>query len=548
MLRRDGGCPRCGVKLPRIEMVRHLWARHKKLLAGRRVRSPWRLIERWTTGPGGGTANAHRNLLRWGTHDDRSLAAARSDANRRRGGLCPHCFAITPLDAATFPAADDVRPLNLSHGRLSGHGFVVELAPTLLGSRLRIETPSGVLFNGPEPSAAGLPWRSRWPVTSGVAVALLLAATLPPVWALLVTASVLVIALGIALELRKHEPDDRPDRLIDHAWRILVPRLRVEDADFVAALAVMSERHGDPRSREKSLERSLSTIRGAVGEKTALPWHLLALERLAVADATATGGDPVILLANSILPCLTGKLTPLAAELLLTPDMFVDWSRGRKARLRVLLAGRAFEAGLGVWDLHTLGRTLPSLARVLSVEDTDGLARLRMIWELRSSRPWRHCGPAATVFELANFPMLGGQHLETAPDLLLFQPLPTGGEPVHVLASGRGLIVGGQLIHDWPTEIETRPLPGSRGGGDEIRFGTHSIHVHGNVEEIVRKLTMWGDYLFGEFLPWIGNALTRSGDGSTDRLGPLTVTCPECQTSFLGRRGDLGRQTLAESS
>src|SRR5207245_9079410 len=173
---------------------------------------------------------------------------------------------------------------------------------------------------------------------------------------------------------------------------------------------------------------------------------------------------------------------------LLAPDLRSGWTRGELARLRVLLAARAFAAGLGVWDLHALGQAVPRLGRVLNVDDTDGLARLRLLWDQRSTRPWRQCGPAATAFELANYPMLGGQHLETAPDLLLFQPLPAGGEPVHLLACGRGLMVGVGLIHAWPTPIETKPLPGSKGGGYELRFGAHAVQVHGNVDELVGKL------------------------------------------------------------
>ncbi|HEX4591613.1 MAG TPA: hypothetical protein VH120_16875, partial [Gemmataceae bacterium] len=256
---------------------------------------------------------------------------------------------------------------------------------------------------------------------------------------------------------------------------------------------------------------------------------------------------PVVVLTDAVRPCFTGELTPATADLLLDPGQLAGWSRGSIARLRVLLAARAFESGLGVWDLHALGRALPQLGRVLNVNDTDGLARLRCLWDQRAARPWRRCGPAATVFELSKYPMLGGQHLETAPDLLLFQPLPAGGEPVHLLACGRGLIVGGGLIHEWPTRIDSRPLPGSRGGGYELRFGPHAVQVHGDVDALIQKLLEWGDYFFKEFLPWIGNALIRPDDGASDRLRPLTVRCPECRTAFVGRRGEVGRR-LTETS
>jgi hypothetical protein len=61
-------------------------------------------------------------------------------------------------------------------------------------------------------------------------------------------------------------------------------------------------------------------------------------------------------------------------------------------------------------------------------------------------------------------------------------------------------------------------------------------------------LEAWGGYFFEEFLPWIGNALSRPDDGTPERLDKLSVTCPECGTPFLGRRGDLGRRNLAKSS
>ncbi len=547
------GCPRCGIKLPREAMGRHLWDRHHRLLAGRRVRSPWRLIDLWAASPGGSPANAYRQLLHLVSEDDVALAALRRDAGNRAASVCPQCFAPVLLNPATFPAAADVPPLNLSHGRLSGQGFVVELADSLRGPRLRIETPSGVLFNGAEPNPPAGSSMRRLASLPLIVVALMLAAMLPPYLALPATLLSLLAAACFAMLLRAGEPDTNPDRIVDLAWRKLVPHLHADgfdpaDADFLAGLAATSRRHGDASVRDRILQRTVALTHAAIVNGSARAAHLIPLQKLRVADALASGGDPVAILADSVRPCFTGELTPAAADLLLTDDLFAGWTRGQRARLRVLIAARAFTAGLGVWDLHAFGRASPLLGRVLNVEDTDGLARLRLLWDLRPTRPWHHCGPAATVFELAKYPMLGGQHLETAPDLLLFQPLPAGGEPIQLLACGRGLIVGGGLIHHWPTPIETRPLPGSKGGGYELRFGAHAVQVRGNIDDLVRKLEAWGRYFFEEFLPWIGNALSRADDGRSARLGMLSVICPECGTQFVGRRGELGRRDLAKSS
>ncbi|HEX4592442.1 MAG TPA: hypothetical protein VH120_21105 [Gemmataceae bacterium] len=533
-------CTRCGVKLRRDAMARHLWDRHRRLLVDGRVRTPWRSLEQWTIT--GGAAAAHRRLLRAGGVNEVSLARLRRDGRKDNASLCPHCFASVPLDAHVFPSADGLSPLHLAHGRLSGHGYFLELTPSLSGPRLRIETPAGVLFNGPEPDAK----RSRNPVPLPVlllvVLAIALAALLPPAWAVPGSVFTLLAAVWAAASMRRVEPDERPDQVINHAWRLLAPQLTAKDADFLAALAVTSERHGDPLVRDRAVRRRVAMTRSA------LPVHRVAFQKLQIADAQALGSDAVIALADAVQPCFCGELTPVAAELLLDPDLLAGWTRGRVARLRILLASRAFAAGLGVWDLHALGQAVPQLGRVLNIEDTDGLARLRSLWDQRSARPWRQCGPAATVFELAKFPMLGEQHLETAPDLLLFQPLPAGGEPIHLLACGRGLIVGGGLIHEWPTAIDVRPLPGSKGGGYALRFGSRAVQVHGDVDDVVRKLTAWADYFFREFLPWIGNALTRSGDSAVDRIGPLTVRCPECRAKFVGRPGALGRRVFPESS
>src|SRR5207247_10579245 len=40
-------CPRCGLQLRRPEMIRHLWLQHQLVLADRRVREPWQLVEDW---------------------------------------------------------------------------------------------------------------------------------------------------------------------------------------------------------------------------------------------------------------------------------------------------------------------------------------------------------------------------------------------------------------------------------------------------------------------------------------------------------------------
>src|SRR5262249_42938911 len=158
---------------------------------------------------------------------------------------------------------------------------------------------------------------------------------------------------------------------------------------------------GSPGRRERLLRRLIPWTRQQVREATARPTDLVPLLQLQVTDAGVTDGDPVTRLADALKPYLSGDVPLAGAELLLGTLPPPEWTRGQHARLRVLLAARAFEADLGVWDLHALGRAAPGLGRVLQSDDTDGLARLRWLWDLRQARPWQRCGPAATVFELA---------------------------------------------------------------------------------------------------------------------------------------------------
>jgi hypothetical protein len=561
-------CPRCRARLPQPAMVRHLWEEHRLMLDGRRARSPWRQVNRWIAehaasgadeplgrglalvqqiDPAHGLLHIDRQLLRRGLRDDDSLARLRAEAARRRAGLCPHCFAPVPLDPTKFPAPDDLRPLNGAHGRLSGHGFVVEVSERGLVPMLWVETPRGLGFYCPEPGRRLTPRGVKWVVISPLVLfAVVLAVGLPPVWALPGTLLTLATALWVAVRWRAPQPDDLPGRAIDHAWRRLVPHLHAngfdtEAAGFIAGLALSSLGRGTPRARERLLRRLIPRTRAALQEGTARPADLAALHCLQIEDAPVTGSDAVRLLADAVQPCLTGELPLACAELLLAEEPQAGWTRGERARLRVLLAARAFAAGLDVWDLHEMGRAAPGLGRALESDDTDGLARLRLLWDLRPTRPWQRCGPAATVFELANYPMLGSQHLEAAPDLLLFQPLPSGGETHALLACGRGLIYRGALIHAWPVAIALRPLPLSKGGGDELRLGPHVLQIAEGAEVLAPKLEAWADYFFNEFLARIGEVLARPTTGMLDRLlDPLTVRCLECGTAFLGRVGDVG--------
>src|SRR5262249_7014079 len=133
--------------------------------------------------------------------------------------------------------------------------------------------------------------------------------------------------------------------------------------------------------------------------------HLAPLWRLSIEDAAAAGRDPVMLVVSQVERVLRGRLPAAFADQLLLHWQSDTWTEVNLARLPVLLCERAFDAGLEVPDLSELEQLAPALSDALHSEDTDGLARLRLLWTLRMGRPWERCGPAATVFELAIDPI-----------------------------------------------------------------------------------------------------------------------------------------------
>jgi hypothetical protein len=542
-------CPRCRTKLPRRAMIRHMWDVHGTLLVGRNLTTPWTVIDAW----GGadaerGLVRLHRWLLRNEVSDAEAAEHLRDMAARAGASLCPACFVLAPLPAEQFPDLAADRPLAATHGRLAADGYIVEVAERALYPRLVIATPRGVLKNGREPGGSLTHHPAIWlTVVPWVALAAVLAVLAPPGVAPLSTAAALSVAFAVryAVQLRPQPTTDPTDRAIGHAWSLLAPRLHTGgydegDAEFIARLALTSIRRGGAKMRDPIVQRHIATTAAAVRAGHGRLIDLVPLVRLSVADAPAVAADRVVRLADALWPCLTGDAPTGLAELVTTDDLLADWSLGERARLRVLLAARAFEAGIEVADLHDLGRAAPALGRALDSDDTDGLARLRLLWSLRPTRPWQVCGPAATVFEVANYPMLGSHHLDLAPDLLLFQSL-TPGEPeppAPLLVCGRGLLYRGALIHDPDTPIDSRLSP----AGYELVIGRHRLPCRADPDDLTRKLRRWVAYYFKEFQSDIEAVLHRRSVDAGRLLVPLTLRCPKCGTHFLGRRGDVGER------
>src|SRR5581483_5319077 len=104
---------------------------------------------------------------------------------------------------------------------------------------------------------------------------------------------------------------------------------------------------------------------------------------------------------------------------------------------------------------------------------------------------WQHCGVAVTVFDLARYPVLGGQHLQTHPDLLLFQP--GTGDDRDGQSAGPVLVCGSGVVYrDTPI---TEPVPvevrARMGEGYDLVCGPHRFAFRGRPELPAARLRGW---------------------------------------------------------
>jgi hypothetical protein len=450
--------------------------------------------------------------------------------------------------------------LTFSHGRIAGAGCCVDVAERGLLAWLRMETPRQVVHRGLEPG--------RW--LTGKGATLLLVG--PPVLAALVLAfglldpgmpslplvgALLLAALAIALLVRVgwKARADASARALDYAWTRLLPRLHApkfapEESAFAAGLALHALTADPPPAHQEGLSRLIGLTEKAVAEGQRAVRHLATLQRLSVADAAATGADPVPLLAAQVGRCFEQRMPPAFAEELLAGEPVSRWTRTDLARLRLLVCDHAFAGGLEVRHLLEAGTLVPALADLLRTDGAAELAQLRLLWSLRAGRPWDHCGPARTAFELAAEPGTD-RHLADYPDLLLHQAVPLARprpgqreadvEHAELIVCGRGIVFADVLFTEAPTAIEVLSRGLYRRGGHQLRIGDHAFELPDDPEPLARLLERWFRFHFSEFLPRVEEAVawqSPAGDAILRTWG--TVACPQCRRIIRTRPGEVG--------
>jgi hypothetical protein len=568
------GCPRCRLHLRRRDMVKHLWEEHQLVLDGRRVREPWAVIDDWIdfysrtpnpelrdrcrllserADPDNGLLRLQRRYLSKGIDDPDARQALLDEAERTRASLCPHCYALVQV-----PDEVPVRPLNVWRGRLSLHGYRVEVFDRGLFARLEIVTPETVVYRGWEPGQ----WLTRKGayvlLTAPLVVAALLAAfgLLVPGPPLLPVLMLLGMALIVAGGVGLFWPMPRPvtHRAVDYAWQMLIPRLHAggysrQDGAFVAGLALTSLQYGDRPARAGAMSEVLTVTERAVAAGEGSVEHLADLRRLALGEAAGLGKDVVALAAAQVQRCFEGRLPLTYAERLLGDRQGDPWLRGQRGRLRILVCDRAFEAGFEVRDLVGAGRVAPALAAILETDDRHRLACLRLLWSWRPRRPWDHCGKATTVFDLVEVGESSPYH-ERYGDLLLAQeiglPRALGEEngrglDATIQVCCRGVMFQGMMFRTQPRSVEVVSKPKRSPRGYEVILDGERFWFRKDPEVVVSRLERWFRFFFNEFVPQVAGVQGWASPSVAATLRAReTVACPECRRAVLTRLGKVG--------
>ncbi|MFM7152253.1 MAG: hypothetical protein ACKO23_20685, partial [Gemmataceae bacterium] len=567
-------CPRCGKRHRLASMRKHLWRRHRLILDGTRVRQPWDVIAGWLkrgqrdraqetwaerariaarkVDPQGGEKRLERLMMSLQMADSNTRDRWLSEAQNHHAALCPACYSLVPIPPEHRPYR-----LRFRGNRLSAMGFQVVLREEGFRPSLEILTPQGVLYRGADPEQPltlhGLSFLCAAMATlaalaCSIAWPRMLGSPLRPVICLLVAAYLLTRVVRMFGRWRP----TMKERLLSAVSSKLIPSLhsgsvRLEDSGFAAGFVSWQAAHGREELSTEAMRRLARITEEAVSRKTLPDTHLAPLVRLIIEDAHEEGQtDPVLLTARYLERCFRGEYTFDFAQDLLENWQTGWWTVGNLARLRVLLADRAFEAGFEVGTLVDASLLAPALGAVLEVDSLRSLAALRLIWSLRSSRPWGKLGSALTAFELCQ-DARNSWYFERFPGLLLMERderyllqedvRGLGLAPLTIAASSAGLWIQDILLSIPPRTFEIQ----RRGKGSRMVLGRAVFSSPNNLEPVADLLERWFRWIFHEFQPEIAGAATWVAPDRKLSLRSLgAVVCPECALPLVAKVGEVG--------
>ena len=545
-------CPRCGQRLVRETMVRHLWFEHGLLLERGKVRSPRRtvnelkaehadthdttVLDRTALLADDGAIRAWVAASEAPAEDMEPLLAEAAD---HRAGLCPGCFAERP------PAIPPlVPPLALARGRLAGGGYAVRIGGADWIRTLTVNSPARTIHYGPD-GRHTLGARGLATLVAAVLafITFLIVVFGSKAWAAPAATSrfLLTALLAYVLVRLVWKPPLAPgDRAVEAAWSHLVPRLLGGNrtSEWLARLCRTSLGRGDPMARPAILHEVID--RAASGDTPADLQLLAAAGVLQVDDRARLGHDRAAALAELLAAGLSGEQPAAFAEY--AAECYLGMEKKpeapERARVRVLLLDAAFQAGFKPRDLIELWAIAPHLRRLMSVEPLHRLALLHGVRAMGPTRRWERIARADSVFDLCrNAPNISGRLLADYPDLLLLhRPDPdTESQIGPVLICTRGIVVGGHVLADPETVVRIERK--------ELIFGPHRLPLErtpvGDFATVVKE---WLRFRAWALLPLLDNYLASGSQLVAEQvLRPLRRRCPNCGTVSAIAAGAVGR-------
>ena len=262
---------------------------------------------------------------------------------------------------------------------------------------------------------------------------------------------------------------------------------------------------------------------------------------LQVEDTARFGRDVAGGIATLVADAFNGALPADYAEFVIGCYLTRDREQGNLARLRVLLVGAAFDAGLAPRDLVDLWAGAPHLKRVMATEPAHRLGLLFGVWQMRTAKPWQTIGPAETAFDFARTsPHTAASVLANFPDLLLLHRPEQKVEKLlgPVLVCARGVSIGGALTSDPDAHVHLEE------GGRELIFGRHEFEFPRRLPaDFPEVLTQWLRFRAEALLSLIeGYLAPGSGEVSRGVLGPFCRRCLACGAISAIAPGAVGRQ------